>query len=59
MRSIFPVIVRENLFSFALADMLQQVTWMKSNVPPYFTTLSETLLTSLLTEVKPINCENH
>lgn len=59
MKSIFPVIVRDNLFSFALADMIQQVMWMESNVSPYFTMLPETSLTSLLTKVKPINCENH
>lgn len=54
MKSIFPVIVGDNLFSFALADMLQHVIWMELTVPHYFTMLPETSLTSLLTKVKPI-----
>lgn len=46
--------VGDNLFSFALADLPPQVTWMESNVPPYFTMVPETALTSLLTKVKSI-----
>lgn len=54
MKSIFPVILEDNLFSFALADMLQQIIWMELNVTHYFTMLPKISLTSLLTKVKPI-----